>query len=399
MTSCKGLCMKHISPILITLLLLLNLAGCQSTQSNTPDINYELINTSAFEPKEIVSQDEIFELNEDIKTQLDQYIKDRGSPIRQAKQLLNFLMDNGDSTLAYQSGANLVASDTYYNLNANCLSLSILAHSLAEHLGLSTQFQRVHIPEYWDQSQGYSLLTGHVNLIIKKPTHRDEANKVLFLEPTSITVDFDPNSREQKFKTSKISKNRITAMFYNNRGAMHMVRAEYELAYSYFRGAIEIDPAYSGAWGNLGILYRVNKMYDLAEKTYQHALLVDPNNNTALGNTALLYRLTNREGLAVEIETKLESKRRNNPFYMVVKGNEALAKNELNKALHYFNEARKLDNDLHESYFGLAKVYYNKGNLNLAERYLKLALKNAEFTHDKRRYEGKLAAFKYLASR
>lgn len=399
MTSCKGLCMKHISSTLIALLLLLNLAGCQSTQSNTPDINYALLNTSVFEQKEIVSQDEVFALNEDIKTQLDHYIKDKASPIRQAKQLLNFLMDNGDSTLAYQSGANLVASDAFYNLNANCLSLSILAHSLAEHLGLSTQFQRVHIPEYWDQSQGYSLLTGHVNLIIKKAPLRDEANKIFFLEPTSITVDFDPNSREQKFKTSRISKNRITAMFYNNRGAMHMIRAEYDLAYSYFKGAIELDPAYSGAWGNLGILYRINNMHDLAERTYQHALIVDPNNNTALGNTALLYRLTNRESLAFEIETKLENKRKSNPFYMIVKGNEAIAKNELNKALHFFNEARKLDNDLHDSYFGLAKVYYYKGNLSRAERYLKLALKNAEFNHDKRRYEGKLAAFKYLASR
>ena len=391
--------MKHISSKLFTLLLLITLAGCQSTQSKTPVINYALLNTATFEQKKIVSQNDIFALSEDIKSQLDHYIDDRASPIRQARQLLKFLMDNGDSTLAYQSGANLVASDTFYNLNANCLSLSILAHSLAEHLGLSTQFQRVHIPEYWDQSQGYSLLTGHVNLVIKKAPQREKANKVFFLEPTSVTVDFDPNSREQKFKTSRISKDRITAMFYNNRGAMHMIRAEYDLAYSYFKGAIELDPAYSGVWGNLGILYRINNMHDLAEKTYQHALIIDPNNNTALGNTALLYRLTNRDKLAHEIETKLENKRKNNPFYMIVKGNEAIAKNELSKALYFFNEARKLDNDLHHSYFGLAKVYYHKGNLSRAERYLKLALKNAEFIHDKRRYEGKLAAFKYLASR
>ncbi|MAD89726.1 MAG: hypothetical protein CMK64_08490 [Pseudoalteromonas sp.] len=391
--------MNRLNLSLLIVLLSITLLGCQTTKSNSPPINNALINNNKFVIHTIESQSEIFELNEDIKSQLDQYVRANASPLRQAKKLLNFLMNNGDSTLAYQSGANLVASDAFYNLNANCLSLSILAYSLAEHLGLSTQFQRVHIPEYWDQSQGYSLLTGHVNLVIKQPKRREEAEKVYFLEPTSLTVDFDPNSREQHFKTSKISKDRITAMFYNNKGAMHMIKAEYDLAYSYFRAAIQFDKNYSGAWGNLGILYRLNHMHDLAEQTYQHALLVNPENNTVLGNTALLYRLTNRIAQAEKIEASLESKRRDNPYYMIVKGNEALAQDELNNALRFFNEARKLDKSLHDSYFGLAKVYYYRGNLNRAESYLKLALKNAEFTHDKKRYQGKLAAFKYLALR
>lgn len=373
--------------------------GCQSVQTPPPAIDYQLLNSNQFELKPIESQENIFALDDDIKVKLDQYIKGNSSTIRQAKQLLNFLMHNGDNSLAYQSGANLVASEAFYNLNANCLSLSILSFSLAQHLGLDAQFQRVHIPEYWDQSQGYSLLTGHVNLVITQSNRREENNNIYFFSPTSITVDFDPNSREEKFKTSKISKDRITAMFYNNKGAMHMIKAQYHLAYSYFKAAIEIDPAYSGSWGNLGILYRINNMYELAERTYQHALFVDPNNNTALGNTAILYRLTERENQAEQIETQLEIKRKNNPYYLIVKGNEALAKDELNQAIHFFNEARKLDKNIHDSYFGLAKVYYYLGNMERAERYLKLALKNAEFLHDKKRYKGKLAAFKYLASR
>lgn len=390
--------MCRLNLAFITLVLSVALMGCQVTKSNSPAINYSLINTDKFEVRTIESQKQIFELNDEIKDQLDEYVKDNASPLRKAKQLLNFLMNNGDSSLSYQSGANLVASEAFYNLNANCLSLSILAYSLAEHLGLYTQFQRVHIPEYWDQSQGYSLLTGHVNLVIKQSKGREEADKIYFLEPTSLTVDFDPNSREQNFRTSKISKDRITAMYYNNKGAMHMIKAEYDLAFSYFKAAIEYDKDYSGAWGNLGILYRINHMHELAEQTYQHALLVDPNNNTALGNTALLYRLTNRVNQAEVIETALENKRKDNPYYMIVKGNEALEQDELNSALYYFNEARKLDNQLHDSYFGLAKVYYYQGNISRAETYLRLALKKAEFTHDKKRYESKLTAFKYLAS-
>ena len=105
--------------------------GCQSVQTPPPAIDYQLLNSNQFELKPIESQENIFALDDDIKVKLDQYIKGNSSTIRQAKQLLNFLMHNGDNSLAYQSGANLVASEAFYNLNANCLSLSILSFSLA----------------------------------------------------------------------------------------------------------------------------------------------------------------------------------------------------------------------------------------------------------------------------
>ena len=80
------------------------------------------------------------------------------------KRLLHFLLENGDASLSYQSGATLTANQAYENLNANCLSLSILAYSLADYLGLEGQFQKVHIPEYWALDNGFNLLTGHINL-------------------------------------------------------------------------------------------------------------------------------------------------------------------------------------------------------------------------------------------
>ena len=87
--------------------------------------------------------------------------------IRSAKRLMQFLLDNGDESLSYQSGATLTAAQAYNDLNANCLSLSILAYSLAEHLGLYGQFQKAH-PEYWALNNGFNLLTGHINLRVKE---------------------------------------------------------------------------------------------------------------------------------------------------------------------------------------------------------------------------------------
>ncbi|WP_249930386.1 tetratricopeptide repeat protein [Pseudoalteromonas aurantia] len=379
--------------LVITVVSCVALSAC-NTLPRSSSVNKALLNSDTFTLQPVPTPQDIFQLDDRIKNQLDNYFRGTTPSLSHTKKLLRFLVDNGDASLSYQSGANLTASQAYFDLNANCLSLSILSFSLAEHLGFKSQFQRVHIPEYWDQTQGYNLLTGHVNLVISESNYTTNKNKsngiALYTRPQSLTIDFDPNSRQQKFTTSDITKQRILAMFYSNRGAMHMINAEYDLAFSYFKAAISADELYSGAWGNLGVLYRVANQYQRAEDTYQQALALNADNKTVLGNMALLYRMTNRDSLAIALENTLNQQRKNNPYYQIVLGNEALENNDFTLALRHFNKARKLDSKLHKSYFGLAKVHYYRGNLEQAEKYLLQAYKLSEYKHDRKRYQSKL---------
>ena len=105
------------------------------------------------------------------------------------------------------------ASQTYANLNANCLSLSILAYSLADYLGIKARFQKVHIPEYWAMNKGVNLLTGHINLSIDNALMQTIPATMVYQRDKQLTIDFDPNIRKQRFKTSPISKEFVTAMF------------------------------------------------------------------------------------------------------------------------------------------------------------------------------------------
>lgn len=388
-----------ILKILFISAIFVTLSACKMTSQLNADVDLTLLHDDLFKVQDVESEQEIYALDTEITEQLDHFIKSKQSPMTQAKQLLNFLMSNGEASLSYQTGANLTATQAYNNLNANCLSLSILAHSLSEYLGLKTQFQRVQIPEYWDQTRGYSMLTGHVNLIVSIDERNTDGIHLYFNQPRSITVDFDPNSRSEKFPTYKIDKSRITAMFYNNKGAMHMIAQQHDLAYSYFRAAIKVDPLYSSAWGNLGILYRIKREYTLAEKSYDQALVLKPNSFTAMGNKAILFNLTERTKQAEDILTMLHNKRRHNPYYFIVLANEALEKNQLAEARSLFIKAKRLDSSLHNSYFGLSKVYFHQGDLKLAEFYLNQALKLAPFEHDKNRYKNKLSALYYLAGR
>ncbi len=388
---------RLLFPLTIALFATSLLGGCQSTTESVRHMPESLLNNNAFTVQQVEDASEIFALTPAMQQQLDNYFPEDKRDLSATRRLLKFLLKNGDTSLNYQSGATLTASQTYQQLNANCLSLSILAYAMAEHLGLHGQFQRVHIPEYWALDRGYNLLTGHVNLKLRQPKIARNAVKELYVNNrNSLVVDFDPDSRKREFPTTEISKERVAAMFYNNKGAAAMVSQDYDLAYSYFVAAIKTDSAYSGSWGNLGILMRMNDRLDDAETAYNYAIDLDSENNTALGNLAILYDLTGRAQQAEAIKQNLTAKRRNNPYYFVALGNEAYVNQDYEKAIAHYKRAQHLDPKIHDSYFGLARTYFKLGDMKLTKLYLSRARQNADFDYEKDRYQRKLDKLDWL---
>lgn len=382
------------APTIALLSSLCFLSACNNTPKQLAPAPLALTELNEFRLSKVESQEEIFALTPRIKRQLDSAFPEDTRSLETTKRLLHFLLENGDASLSYQSGATLTANQAYADLNANCLSLSILAYSLAEYLGLEGQFQKVHIPEYWARNNGFSLLTGHINLKVREHDKHAINRTIIYPGSRSLVIDFDPNSRQAAFKTSHINKARITAMFYNNKGVSAMLSHDYGRAYSYYKAAINTDSAYSGAWGNLGVLLRLTDLYPEAEVAYQYAITLDADNNTALGNLALLYNLTNREQQGNAILTQLDKKRQTNPYYHISLGNDAYATGRYEDAIAHFKKARTLDNNLHDSDFGLARIYFQLGDLKLAKKYLTMANNKADFDHDKQRYESKLQALR-----
>ena len=384
---------------LAVIVLLFSISACTSVSNQTILIPPPVTENQSFTLYPVESSEQIFTLSDSITQQLDAAFPSTKHNLNTTRKLLNFLLENGDASLLYQAGATLTANQAYRDLNANCLSLSILAYSIAEYLGMQGQFQTVHIPEYWALNKGYNLLTGHINLIVTQ--RRNNHTNVTYVcdAKTSLVIDFDPNSRGEKFQTTPISKQRITAMFYNNKGAAAMLNQNYDLAYSYFLAATKADKYYSAAWGNLAVLLRLDSQYDNAELAYNYALLLNNDNNTALGNLALLYQLTDRPELADKILSKLDLKRQSNPYYHVSLGNNAYLGQNYQDAIKHFNKAKRIDDDIHDSYFGLARTYYQLGDFKQAYRQLRLANKHADFDHDKQRYQNKLQALSDMTAR
>ena len=363
--------MKLFFIIYITLFLL----GCQSTlplEKSALNTNYALLKDDFFTTyDQIETQKQIFALDENIKQFIHSKLLTVRDNRKRAAKLLNFIFNNREVTLAYQSSANLTASETFHTNKANCLSLTIMAYALAKEAKLDIRFQQVNIPEFWVRNKQYNMLTGHVNLLL---ITAKEPSKTLVYGSDSLQIDFDPYIAQKRFNKQFIDKNTVIAMFYNNKGAQAIVDEQYHTAYAYFKAAVVQKPDFSIAWSNLALLYRINHLHLLAKETYQYALELNNNNLTALANYAILLTLIGEINEANKINQLLYRKRQDNPYYQALLADEAFYRQDYKQAVKLYKKAIELNHKAHEFYFGLAKTYYKLALFNKSKRAMKKAI-------------------------
>ena len=364
--------------ILISVIVSLPLLfSCQSTNHNATSVlmpeNSLYLDQSFPKPSSFIieSEQEIFMLDDEMISLVENNLNKILNPKKKALKLLKHIFDKEKIALSYSSNANLTARESYHSSMANCMSLTIMAYALAKEANLHANFQQVDIPEYWVRNGQYNLLTGHINLLVKASTHFD---RHFIVDNDNIQIDFDPYVYKQTFSKRLIDINTVIAMFYNNKGGQALVDQEYDIAYQYLKAATKIDKNFSAAWGNLAVLYRLTDNLKSAEDAYRYAILIDPNNLTALTNLSILLRNQQNNLEADEIERKLLGKRRKNPYYHAVLADEAYYKHDYQQALKHYKKAIKLNNRIHEVYFGVAKVYYQMNKLPEAKKAMRRAL-------------------------
>lgn len=375
-------------------------AGCQNvsrqTLSNKPHTDLFADEQFARPVTTIETPEQIFAVPDDVVRELRQKVLVFADPHDRSKALLRFIFNDGTEILEYVNSATLIASETLQKRQANCLSLTILAYSLADALGFDSRFQDVDVPEYWITRSGSSLLNGHVNLLVNPDSKYAGLGHIVYRRH-SYLIDFDRVPSRTKFRTTEVGRNSIISMFYNNKAADAMMVQDYDRAYQYLRAAITIAPELSGNWNNLAVLYRQKLLLAEAEQVYLHSLALEPNHSNTMANLAMLYQITGREQQAADLEYKVAKKRLSNPFYFVMLGNEAFERREADSALHYYRQSLKLQPNTPEALFGMARAYLLKGNITAASRYLQSAKKYVEPGPERRRYQSKLDLLNAIA--
>ncbi len=369
------------------LILLFGLSGC-AVQSTLPADNFSLLKDELF-PNATTdipeTGEEVFRLSESAKA----FVNDAGQYGSDEKKHIAALIEAmlyTEKGIRYLTSANSVAADTFANREANCLSLTILAYSMAEYAGFHPTLYEVNIPEFWTRRDGVSLLNGHVNMRISTD---DNLNKASFTK-NYLDVDFDPQMLRRHFDRVEISRDKVLAMFYNNKGADALIAGDADIAYAYFRQAAVTHAPFASTWVNLGVLYRQQGALEAAEATYQHALSLDEDNFTAWENLAVLYEAKGLSDKASAIKRSLHDKRESNVFYHYILGEEAFENGDVEAALRHYVKAQRLERNRHEILFGLGKAYYELGETDKAVTYIKMAARLAPGRHDEQRYLSKL---------
>ncbi|TRX56875.1 tetratricopeptide repeat protein [Thalassomonas sp. M1454] len=336
---------------------------------------------------ELVEPDDIFALDEEMTKFVHGKLNRIKDPYARSKTLLTKLFNQSAGALQYNKGANLTAIQAYHQNTANCLSLTILAYTLANEAGLTVKFQQIEIPEYWVREGSYNMLTGHVNM---KITGDSKSPFRVIWGKNDLIIDFDPYSTRHYFNKKIISKERVVAMFYNNRGANAIVNKEFDLAYAYFKKSTLIDPQYSSAWANLGLLYKNIGEFQLAESSYKYAISLNSKNHNAWNNLAILYQTIDNNNQAYDIYNYLNKVRLHNPFYHALLGEESFYRGDYEQSIVHYNKAKQMNPLEHEFYFGLAKAYYKLGKFKKSESFLVKAKQRAPFKDIEEKYSNKL---------
>lgn len=383
--------MKYLF-LVITLLCTTLLFSCQSYNSvsnqtkntNLLYLDKQFVASPSFH---LETEQEIFMLDNEMLAMVESKLLTTQSTKKKARLLLEHIFSQDNIALSYASNANVTARDAFHSKTANCMSLTIMAYALAKEAGLKANFQQVKIPEYWVRNGQYNLLTGHVNLLIQA---KDNAKKNIIYGSDAITIDFDPYVVRQSFPKKVIGKNTVLAMFYNNKGGQALVYKNYAIAYQYLKAATQADPLFSSAWGNLAVLYKLTDNSVIAENTYRHAIALNANNLTALANLAILLHSEDQSIEAEKIENKLHLKRKSNPYYQALLADEASYRQDYMLAITHYKKALKLDDSIHEFYFGLAKVYYQVGNIHSAKKMMRKAIRLNRAKKTEHQYIAKL---------
>ncbi|MEW6997124.1 tetratricopeptide repeat protein [Colwelliaceae bacterium BS250] len=389
--------MRLIKLLLICLSLILS--ACSSSTSQDKDLNvlsndYFMDDVFiGYENIQLESEHDIYALDADMHNFISGNITSIADPYQRAHKILSNFFSQSPHSIRYENSADLIARESYHQNSANCLSLTILTYALANAAGLKVQFQEVDIPEYWVRDGDFNVLNGHVNLRVIG----SKANpfKIVWGR-NDLVIDFDPYTAKREFSHHIVSKDRITAMFYNNKGAKALADRDFPKAYAYLRQSIITDNQFSGAWGNLGLLYKLNNERATAEDAYNIAIDLKPTNYNTWNNLQILLSDRGDTKGAEKISKMLNKARKQNPYYHALLANEAYHSNNFLLAIKLYKKARRMQPNEHEFYFGLAKSYYKLGDIKLSEYNLKKAKKLAPFKDLENKYQSKLDLFTSL---
>ena len=316
-----------------------------------------------------VSKRDLFQLDPELLSKLQDPGIQNSSTQYRAHHLVSLLFGRETKDFPYSGGHSTIAAETWRRKSGDCLSLTVLAYSLANALGMSVQMQEVRVPVVVDRRGNVESVNRHVNVLIR-------GFGQLYLKDGSmrsgdVIIDFEPQIASRR-EGLALSDDGILARFYNNVAAEYLAQGDLALAYAHFKAAVLADPGYSPSYSNLAQLYIRKDFLQSAERLLLHAIALDDDADIALRSLHQLLVSQGRESEAVKYTEILQARQEKDPYYWLGVGLDQLQRGNYRKAISALEHAQALTRGFQEVHRYLAIAYWRAGKPSQAKNQLSM---------------------------
>lgn len=362
------------SKTLLLIVCALGLVGCSAMRPAAPATGHlpwhdQVFNLDASLVS--ISKQTLFALDRDLLATLDKARMEKLSQQARFDYLLKLLYgaknETSVSEFPYEGGRSTIATETWRRKRGDCLSLVVMAYSLAEAMDLSADMQEVPVPYTFDRHGGIDYVAGHVNLRIKN-RHGLQIDERAGIG--DITIDFQPQIGSQRAGTA-LSEDGILARFYNNLGAQYLAKDKLNYAYAHFKAAIMTDAAFAPSYVNLAVLYKRLGLTHSAETLLARAIALS-DDEIAMDALHQLLVVQGRDAEARPYAKLIEARREKNPYYWIGLGIDQLQKQNYPQAVSALENAQARSNGFPEVHRYLALAYLRNGNQAEAKKQIAL---------------------------
>ncbi len=345
----------------------------------TPD---ELTSGTALDLKQdstsLITEQEVLALSTEMQEFLSTYVDEGANSFVKLNQLVYAIISEGTFGLEYDETSR-TAAETFRTRRGNCMSFSNMFVALARSLDLDARYQEVDVPPDWTFNNETYVLNRHVNVYID------------FGATGKHVVDFNIDDFKATYDMRTITDQRALAHYYNNIGVDRMQKGDTTAAFFAFQKAIkDNDRTFNPAWTNLGTLYRREKLPAHAEAAYLQALENDHTDLVAMSNLAALYAQLGDQEQAAYYQNRVESHRKQNPYFRYHLAREAFFARDYDAAIVHLKYAVRKRKNEDQFYFLLSLIYLQKGDEKAARQWMDKAEKIAATDALKRNYSNKI---------
>jgi tetratricopeptide (TPR) repeat protein len=305
-----------------------------------------------------VSKRDLFQLDPGLSSKLrDPRIQNSSTQYR-LHHLVSLLFGPETKDFPYSAGHTTIAAETWRRKSGDCLSLTVLAYSLAKALGMSVQMQEVRVPVVFDRRGNVESVNRHVNVLIRGvgQVYLKDGS----MQSGDVIIDFEPQVASRR-EGLALSDDGILARFHNNVAVAHLAQGDLTLAYAHFKAAILADAGYSPTYANLAQLYKRRGLLQGAERLLLHAIALNDDADIALRSLHQLLVSQGRESEALKYAEILQARQEKDPYYWLGLGLDHLQRGNYQKAVGALEHAQDLTTGFQEVHRYLAIAYWRAG--------------------------------------